>query len=49
MGDDDFSVFIREGGREGLVGAFFGEGENELWIYTPLSDLFLVRFGSDAS
>lgn len=44
-----FRFFMREGGREGLVGAFFGEGEKELWIYTPLSDfvfLFFSWFGS---
>lgn len=30
------------------MGAFFGEGEKELWIYTPLSDfvfLFFFWFG----
>lgn len=45
-----FSVF-NEGSREGLVRAFFGEGEKELWIYTPLSDFFFFAFwfGSDAS
>lgn len=50
-GETTFSVFIREGGREGLVGAFFGEGEKELWTYTPLSDFFFFAFwfGSDAS
>lgn len=43
-GETTFSVFIREGGREGLVGAFFGEGEKELWIYTPLSDFSFLLF-----
>lgn len=36
----------------GWWGRFFrGEGEKELWIYTPLSDFFFfaIWFGSDAS
>lgn len=49
-GETTFSVFNEERREGGVGGGVFGEGEKELWIYTPLSDfLFAFWFGSAAS